>query len=91
MDKYGHDVPTKYVKVHTENDPWACGCLSSTGTIYSGPIHVTEKHEQHGDILKDIDYNKDNLHFFLPSYKRTQQVNAALHCIPDCALGIEVQ
>jgi hypothetical protein len=41
--------------------------------------------------MEDVNYNKDNLHFFLPTYERASQVDTMLHLIPDRALTLEVQ
>jgi hypothetical protein len=65
--------------------------MSSTGPIYSGPIHVMPKCDRPYNILEDEDYRKDQLRFFLPSYKCALQVKHALYLIPDHALGLEVQ
>jgi hypothetical protein len=91
MNEYGQETPTKYVEVHSENDPWARSHMSSTGAVYSGPVHVAPKQDRQYDIIEDVDYNKDNLHFFLPTYEHVSQVNTMLHLIPDHALTLEVQ
>ena len=41
--------------------------------------------------MEDVNHNKDNLHFFLPTYECASQVDTALHLIPDRALTLEVQ
>ena len=86
INKDGHTIPAKYVKVQMTNDPYAYGMINSEGEVFKGLIHTAPvlnithvPHITSEDLV--------SLHF---NYLNASRINNALAHVGDQSLVAEV-